>query len=139
MLVPVCDGERVAVDGDVADGRRPKRLLEGRRDLDVVPLPQPGEFRAPFPQLPDEVGNDRVGRVARLSAPQLRHNTLSELDVVADSVDRGWRLPAGEEGFAREVAIVGLDESEVFHQGCREVVPCEHLERCGKDDPCRER
>ena len=60
MLVAVDEHEGVAVDGDVPDGRVSEGLPQGRRDLDIVPVPQSGEYGAAVTEFLDKVGDDGV-------------------------------------------------------------------------------
>jgi hypothetical protein len=131
VLVSVCERERVAVDGDVADDRVAEGFREHRRGLNVVPLPEPGERGTAFAELVDEAGDHGVGRVPGQGDPERHDDVTPELSAVGDPVQRraGRRRP--EECPAGEVAVFGGEIGEVLHERGREVIPREDLERGG--------
>lgn len=133
VLVAVREREGVAVDGDVPEERVPEGLREHRRRLHVVAFPEPREIGAPVAQLVDETGHRGIGWIAREGGPELQDDVMPELGDVGDPV----QLLLLEERAAREVAVVWGELAEVLHEGGREVVAREHLERRGHDETRR--
>src|SRR5690242_20466636 len=100
-------------------------------------LPEPGERGAAVPELLDEAGHGRVRRVPGEGGAELQDDVVPELGAVGDPVQRRVSPRRPEERPAGEVAVLRRELTKILHERRREIVPRQHLEHRGRDEPGR--